>query len=113
MARRSRRRKAANVEPPGRDLVAWRRATKIEIAAPTRRHVVKGFAGKGHGKAIHWPGDAIRRAAFAIREVYSTDFYVMPRRALEAAVRNEDNLHELLPPDTGHHVRFTPTNRRR
>jgi hypothetical protein len=34
----------------------WRRATKTEIAAPTRRHVVKGLAAKGHGKAIHWPG---------------------------------------------------------
>jgi hypothetical protein len=43
-------------------------------------------------------GDAIRRAASAIREVYSTD--VMARRALEAAVRNEDDLLELLPPDT-------------
>ena len=51
-------------------------------------------------KAIHWPGDAIRRAACAIREVYSSDFYVMARRALEAAVRNEVDLLELVPPDT-------------
>src|SRR5690349_12124998 len=36
------------------------------------------------GRPIYWHGDAIRRAANAIREVYSTDFYVMVRRALEA-----------------------------
>jgi hypothetical protein len=78
----------------------FRRATKAETAAPTHRHVVKGAKAKGNGHAIHWNADAIRRAASAIRRVYSTDFYVMARRALEAAVRNEADLIELLPPDT-------------
>jgi hypothetical protein len=78
----------------------WRRATKVETSVPTHRHVVKGAKVRGSGHAIHWPGDAIRRAASAIREVYSTDFYVMARRALEAAIRNESDLIELLPPNT-------------
>jgi hypothetical protein len=78
----------------------WQRSLKTEIARPRRREVLKGAKAKGNRHAIHWNGDAIRRAACAIREVYSTDFYVMARRALEAAVRNEDDLLELLPPDT-------------
>ena len=85
---------------PGSVWAHWRRSTKIETSVPTHRHVVKGGKAKGNGHAIHWNGDAIRRAASAIREVYSTDFYVMARRALEAAVRNEDDLLELLPPNT-------------
>jgi hypothetical protein len=41
----------------------------------------------------------LSRAAIAIREAYSTDFYVLAHRALEAAIRNEADLIELLPPD--------------
>jgi hypothetical protein len=78
----------------------WRRATKVKTSVPTRRHVVKGAKAKGNGHAIHWNADAIRRAANAIRQVYSNDLFVMARRALEAAVRNEADLIELLPPDT-------------
>lgn len=75
---------------------AWKRATKP--ATPARQYVRSAKSHRG-GHAIHWSGDAIRRAACAIREVYSTDFYVMARRALEAAVRNQGDLLELLPPD--------------
>ena len=77
----------------------FRRATKI--TPPGARQYIRGAkASHKNGKPVYWPGDAIRRAASAIREVYSTDLYVMARRALEAAVRNEDDLLELLPPDT-------------
>jgi hypothetical protein len=92
--------KRRRLNHPGAVWHAWKRATKGETSVPTRRQVVKGAKAKGNGHAIHWNGDAIRRAASAIREVYSTDFYVMARRALEAAVRNEADLIELLPPNT-------------
>jgi hypothetical protein len=78
---------------------SWKRATKVETGTPTRR-CVKGTKPKGNGHAIHWNGDAIRRAASAIRETYSTDFFITARRALEAAVRNQADLVELLPPNT-------------
>jgi hypothetical protein len=87
----------------------WRRSTKTEITAPTRQSV-KGATAKGNGHAIHWNGDAIKRAAIAIRESYSTDFYVMARRALEAAARNEADLLKLLPPDP--EVKPAPTRKR-
>jgi hypothetical protein len=45
---------------------------------------------------MHWSQAAIKRAAVAIRESYSTDTYVMARRALEAAIRSEVDLMELL-----------------
>jgi hypothetical protein len=74
----------------------WRNQ-ETESAAPSARSYVKAaMPSHKHGKPIHWPGDPIRRAASAIREVYSTDFYVMARRALEAAIRNEADLLELL-----------------
>jgi hypothetical protein len=76
----------------------WRRATKPkQPTAPKRQHVVKGTTPHKSGRPIHWDGDAIKRAANAIRESYSTDFYVLARRALEAAVRNENDLLALLP----------------
>jgi hypothetical protein len=60
---------------------AWKRATKAEAATPHRQHVVLRAAPKpkktGNGRPIHWNGDAIKRAAIAIREAYSTDFYVL------------------------------------
>jgi hypothetical protein len=31
--------------------------------------------------------------------ILSTDFFVLAKRALEAAIRNENDLAELLPPD--------------
>jgi hypothetical protein len=48
------------------------------------------------GRAIFWDGNSIRRAAMALRETYGTDFYVMARKALEAAIRDEGDPFALL-----------------
>jgi hypothetical protein len=79
---------------PGAVWHAWRRA----VAEPPlpRRAPAKGAQPHGGGKPVFWNGEAIRRAAIAIRESYSTDTMVMARRALEAAIRSEDDLAELL-----------------
>jgi hypothetical protein len=52
--------------------------------------------GRCYGRAIHWPQDALKRAAAAIREA-SSDTFVLARRALEAAIRSEAALLVLLP----------------
>jgi hypothetical protein len=82
----------------------WRRAkTDAERSAPTvRRDVVKnGTARHKDGKPIYWPQDAIRRAAVALRECSSSDIFGLARTALEAAIRSENDLIELLSLSTG------------
>jgi hypothetical protein len=54
--------------------------------------LIKGAHGHAGGRPVFWSGEHIRRAACAIRETYSTDFFVMARKALEADVRNEDDV---------------------
>jgi len=44
----------------------------------------------------HWSHDAIKRAALAVREARSDDYYVLARLALQAAVRTRSDLLELL-----------------
>ena len=51
---------------------------------------------KGYGKAIHWPQDYIRRAHTAMLRSKSSDLLTLARLALEAAVRNADDLDELF-----------------
>jgi hypothetical protein len=41
----------------------------------------------------------VRRAATAIREANSNDIFLLARRALEAAIRNESDLLALSPPE--------------
>jgi hypothetical protein len=43
-----------------------------------------------------WNGDAIRRAAVAIREAWCNDSYRLARATLEAAIRSESDLIDLL-----------------
>jgi hypothetical protein len=71
----------------------WRRETRT---APIRREAVKS-AHRGNGKAIHWPGDALRRAAIAIKESRTNDCIVLAKAALQAAIRDETDLLMLLP----------------
>jgi hypothetical protein len=70
--------------------------------APALVELGVGGNGGGYTRPIFWGGEAIRRAANAIRESYSTDFFVMARRALEAAVRDESDVNELLGPRRVH-----------
>jgi hypothetical protein len=80
-------------------------ARAVPTAAPPLRHAVisdkphtKSKSHNGsYGRAVHWPSDALRRAADAIREARSNDVLVLARKALEAAVRSEDDLLALLP----------------
>ena len=85
---------------PGAVWAAWRRATTSAATQPRQRvvKVTTPTTPRGYGRAVHWPSDALRRAATAIREASSTDTFVLARRALEAAIRSEDDLLALLPP---------------
>jgi len=75
----------------------WRRRTMIaERAAPVGKHHVQAARPKGYGKPIHWPQSTLRRAAMALRECRSGDIFVLARAVLEAAIRSEDDLIELL-----------------
>jgi hypothetical protein len=75
----------------------WRRATAPNRTATARPHIVKEAMAKGYTRAVHCPADALRRAATAIREARSGDCIVLARRALESAVRDENDLRALLP----------------
>jgi hypothetical protein len=46
------------------------------------------------------PQDVMRRAAMALRECGSSDIFTAARAVLEAAIRSENDLIELLSPDT-------------
>jgi hypothetical protein len=53
-----------------------------------------------HGRPVHWTQDVMRRAAMALRECSSSDIFTATRAVLEAAIRSESDLIELLSPDT-------------
>jgi len=84
---------------PGAVWHAWRRATTSAATQPRQRVVTKkATTTRGYGRAVHWPSDALRRAAAAIRETRSNDCITQAKAALEAAIRNEVDLLALLPP---------------
>jgi hypothetical protein len=73
------------------------KATRGE--APPRVRVRRPVASSGRlppGKPIYWQQDHVRRAADAMRESGSNDFFILARLALEAAVRSEDDLIEMI-----------------
>jgi hypothetical protein len=72
----------------------FRRATKA--ATPARPYVRSAKSSHRPGKPVYWPGDAIRRAAMALRECGSPDIFRLARVALEAAVRSESDILQLL-----------------
>jgi hypothetical protein len=76
----------------------WRRGTQQQ-APNTARHVVQTSRAHHHtayGRAIYWPGQMLERAATAIRECRSVDCIVLAKAALQAAIRGEEDLRELL-----------------
>jgi hypothetical protein len=88
---------------PGAVWFAWRRATadrptphRQQLVA--RQSVVEGAKPHKTSRAVHWPQDALQRAAAAIRETRSNDCITQAKAALEAAIRNEDDLLALLGP---------------
>lgn len=83
---------------PGAVWTHWRRQkTDSDRSAPVARNFVKGaMPSHKNGRPIHWPQDVLRRAATALRECRSNDIFVFARAVLEAAIRGEANLVELL-----------------
>jgi hypothetical protein len=85
----------------------WRKSLRPAEAPSPRQHVVKGVKTHREDKPIYWPQDAIRRAATAMRESMSSDLFVLARVGLEAAIRDEHDLLELLPAPKRPPVRST------
>jgi hypothetical protein len=85
-------------DPGGAVWHAWRRTT-TERPSQHRLKARSRIRAAGYGRAIHWPQTALKRAAEAIREARSGDCIVLARKALEAAIRNENDLLALLPDD--------------
>jgi len=77
----------------------FRRATKAETDAPARQYVRSAKSSHRPGKPVYFGQDMIRRAAMALRECGSPDIFRLARVALEAAIRSEADLAELLSPD--------------
>ncbi|MGJ4928606.1 hypothetical protein ACQR1I_14225 [Bradyrhizobium sp. HKCCYLS2038] len=63
---------------------------------------------KAKGAPIGFSGETIRRAAVAMRDEWCNDVFVLARVALQAAIRNEADLIELLPVKRGHPVHPAP-----
>jgi hypothetical protein len=80
----------------------WRRRKQDSSrSAPAVRNFVNAaMPSHKHGKPVYFSQEALRRAATALRECRSNDIYTAARPVLEAAIRSENDLIELLSPDT-------------
>jgi hypothetical protein len=76
----------------------FRRATKAETGTPARRCVKGEKSSHRPSKPVYFGQDMIGRAAMALRECGSPDIFRLARVALEAAIRSEADLVELLDP---------------
>jgi hypothetical protein len=76
----------------------WRKhKTDDDRGAPEARNRVKAAtASHKHGKPVYFSQDVVRRAAMALRECGSNDIFKLARVMLEAAIRNEHDLVDLL-----------------
>jgi hypothetical protein len=79
----------------------WKQSTKAATPAPQRQHIVARIAAAGdtarQGKAIYWPQECLRRGHEAMLACRSNDLLKLCRVALEAAVRDQNDLLALLP----------------
>ena len=78
-----------------------RRKTEAERSAPAvRDHVVKpAMPHKNGARPVYWPQHCVRAAHEAMLKSKSSDLLVLARVALEAAIRSENDLIELLSPE--------------
>jgi hypothetical protein len=80
----------------------YRRATEAEVSQ-VRQHVVSKVQGKAAKRAactsVRWPQAAIKRAGDAMRQSWSNDVYKLATIALQAAIRTEADILELLLPE--------------
>jgi hypothetical protein len=63
---------------------------------PQRLYVAAVHGRPQKGRPIFWPGETIRRAAAALRESSSRDLFILAHVALQAAIRSEDDIVELI-----------------
>jgi len=82
---------------------AWKRACGEQQKAPAQRqHVVQHVAAAAEtarrGRPVYWSQDAMRRAHQAMLDSRSSDLLTLARVALEAAIRTEADILELLQP---------------
>src|SRR5204862_1907191 len=87
---------------PGACWHAWKRSTKTpELPKPWemtwREKVEKRLAVVERSAPVHWSQDSVRRAHQAMLDSRSSDLLKLARVALEAAIRCEADLLELLP----------------
>jgi hypothetical protein len=83
---------------------AWRRAVHKEPPNYTRpyrppNHQSGKHVGGRSSRLVHFNQDMVRRAAMAMRENFSNDVYALARICLMAAIRNKNDLLDLLPPE--------------
>lgn len=71
---------------------------RINAAAPAVAKAAEAPKRCYKNGSVHWNQDTIRRAAMAMRDSRSSDFFVLARVALEAAIRNSADLDALLYP---------------
>ena len=76
---------------------AWRRATRAQTSAAARQPVRGATPHRGGQGGLLAASISQPRGATAIREARSNDCIVLARRCLEAALRTELDLLELLP----------------
>ncbi len=86
---------------PGAIWAHWRRSLKAETPAPQRQHIVARIAAAGdtarNGKAVFWPQECLKRGHEAMLACRSNDLLKLCRVALEAAIRDQNDLMALLP----------------
>lgn len=75
--------------------INWRGTTSPN--KPVTRAVRADAAVARKGRSIFFPQDMIRRGAMAMREARTKDLFALTRTCLEAAIRSEADISELLP----------------
>ncbi|WP_316159806.1 hypothetical protein [Bradyrhizobium sp. SZCCHNRI20481] len=87
----------------------WQRS--FQRPSPKARNIVQKPrpAWKAKGAPIGIPGDMIQRAALALREGWCNDVVVLARLAIQAAIRSEADVIELLPVKRGQPIHQKPT----
>ena len=100
--------KRRRLNHPGAIWAHWTRATgkaprRKPAKAKTRESIGKVAR---NGRPVCFPQDVIRRAALALKESRSTDYFVMAKLVLETAIRTEADVALLIaPPKSGEAAR--------
>jgi len=83
---------------PNSVLAHWRRKTRPMRSGPkTYVHTAKATNVRRNGRPIKFDQQMIKRAGAAMRQSWSNDVYSLATIALQAAIRDERDILELLP----------------